>query len=931
MGDLLRRLIQPSLVALVLTGAALALHVVLVVVPLIDGIHGALDSQARNAQAMLAGPAGLALSIDDRQALDRLVVDISNAPLVAGIVIANSENRVVAAAWAGKVLAQADAVDRIVREKMQRWPVTDDQGRRGMLFVALDDAWPKTLERDVLIAVAVDAAGILVFSLFAAIYVRQRLATRVGALQDATASIARGDYDVRVPVRGRGPVAELSRNFNRMTADLDGFTRRLRTSEERLALAVGGSNEAIWDWNVQSDSLYLSPRYAEFIGGDEREVPRLLSSWRMHMLPDDQASFNQALDDHLRRNAVFRFEYRAGRQDGTRRWLLVRGNAVRNVNGTPVRMVGSIADITDLKRVRNQLDREQERAEVTLQSIDDAVITIDKDARINYMNPAAERMLGWTKDQAMARTIQSIMDFVSERDTAALEGALTQTLRHDGPALGLGQTELLSKSGERRVVEHNMAPIHGRDGRILGGVIVMHDITDRFQLLQQLAHQAMHDPLTQLVNRTGFERRLKQALQPESNKNGVTHCICYMDLDQFKTVNDTCGHAAGDELLQQISEQLRRHVRKEDTLARLGGDEFGLQLWSCPLDKAKEIAEKMRRAVESFRFSWEGKTFSVGVSIGLAPFGGQPGATVASVMSAVDQACYIAKSNGRNRIHVYQPGDEESSRWHNEVQWVPHIHRAMDEGHFVLMAQPIVAINPSLRNAGPHFEILLRMRGKDGELISPGSFLPAAERYDLMAKLDRWVVKEALKMLTMALVRDSRLVNATFGINISGAVLTDNGLLDHVKETLAAYRLPPSLICFEITETIAIANFTHAHRFVKELKEIGCSFALDDFGSGFASFSYLKTMPVDYLKIDGSFVRHLVDNDVDHTMVDIINQLGHVMKLKTIAEFVETPEVLDSLRRLGVDYAQGYHLGRPMPLQDVLFDKQKEAGRQAEG
>jgi ammonium transporter, Amt family len=609
----------------------------------------------------------------------------------------------------------------------------------------------------------------------------------------------------------------------------------------------------------------------------------------------------------------------------------VRGNAVRNVNGTPVRMVGSIADITDLKRVRNQLDREQERAEVTLQSIDDAVITIDKDARINYMNPAAERMLGWTKDQAMARTIQSIMDFVSERDTAALEGALTQTLRHDGPALGLGQTELLSKSGERRVVEHNIAPIHGRDGRILGGVIVMHDITDRFQLLQQLAHQAMHDPLTQLVNRTGFERRLKQALQPESSRNGVTHCICYMDLDQFKTVNDTCGHAAGDELLQQIAEQLRRHVRKEDTLARLGGDEFGLQLWSCPLDKAKEIAEKMRRAVESFRFSWEGKTFSVGVSIGLAPFGGQPGATVASVMSAVDQACYIAKSNGRNRIHVYQPGDEESSRWHNEVQWVPHIHRAMDEGHFVLMAQPIVAINPSLRNAGPHYEILLRMRGKDGELISPGSFLPAAERYNLMAKLDRWVVKEALKMLTMALVRDSRLVNATFGINISGAVLTDNGLLDHVKETLAAYRLPPSLICFEITETIAIANFTHAHRFVKELKEIGCSFALDDFGSGFASFSYLKTMPVDYLKIDGSFVRHLVDNDVDHTMVDIINQLGHVMKLKTIAEFVETPEVLDSLHRLGVDYAQGYHLGRPMPLQDVLFGKHKEAGRQAGG
>ena len=875
---------------------------------------------------MLQGPAGLALASTDQRAPNKFAVDLANAPLIKGVILSNTDNRVIAAAWEGDTIDEFAAVELIVEENLERWPIADGQGRTGYIFVAFEESWPANLVEEITRAIALDIVGVLMVALLLAINIRQRLSVRVSALKHATREIAQGSYDTRVPVTGKGPVAELGRTFNKMAFELGELTRRLTVSEERYSLAVNGSNEAIWDWNILTDRLYLSARYAEFVGCAGSEVPGLFGAWRQQIHPEDLGSLNKALEDHLRSNEVFQCECRVAHADGSFRWLFVRGKAVRDGNDEAARMVGSIAEISKQKRTQHQLDGEREKAQVTLQSIADAVLTIDRGMRVTYLNPAAGRILGLSADHIQGRMVNSVFDFVNESDAAALRHGVAKVFQQDSLSLDLGQAELILKSGERRIVEHNIAPLRSGDNRTIGAVIAMHDVTDRFQLLQKLAHQAVHDPLTQLVNRTGFERQLKLSLQAKFTQMNVRHCICYMDLDQFKTVNDTCGHAAGDELLRQIADLLRRFVRKEDTLARLGGDEFGLLLPSCPVDKAAEIAEKVRRAVESFRFSWEGKTFSVGLSVGLAPYGGQPGETIAGIMSSVDQACYIAKSNGRNRIHVYQPGDEESSRWHDEVQWVPHIHRAMDEGHFVLMAQPIVPLNDDLHSSERHFEILLRMRSKSGDYVSPGSFMPAAERYDLMVKLDRWVVKSALEMLAMAVRRDPELKNAIFGINISGAVLSDSALLDFVKEFLAAYRLPPNLLCFEITETIAIANFTHAHRFVKELKEIGCRFALDDFGSGFASFSYLKTMPVDYLKIDGSFVRHLVENDVDHTMVDIINQLGHVMNLKTIAEFVENAEILEALRALGVDYAQGYHLGKPEPLRELLFGEEPIPG-----
>jgi diguanylate cyclase (GGDEF)-like protein/PAS domain S-box-containing protein len=534
------------------------------------------------------------------------------------------------------------------------------------------------------------------------------------------------------------------------------------------------------------------------------------------------------------------------------------------------------------------------------------------------MNPKAEELTGWAGHEARGRPIGEVLNFLDEFGAPSITKLTRAALAKKQVTTDLGQAELLSAFGNKHVVEHSIAPLLDKRNQVIGGVIVIHDVTDRYKLMQQLTHQATHDPLTQLTNRVGFENQLSEALKSASEEGSIGHVICYLDLDQFKIVNDTCGHTAGDELLRQIAALYQQYVRKGDTLARLGGEEFGLLLELCPLEKALEITENFRKATESMRFSWENKTFSIGVSIGVAPIDGSPSVSAAIILSSVDQACYIAKSKGRNRIHVYQPGDDETSQWHEEMQWVPHIYRALDEDHFALFAQPIVPIGAT-KDEGRHYEILLRMKSNNGKMIAPGAFLPAAERYGLMQTLDRWVVAKAIETILSAWACNPDCQTPTFGINISGAVLSDNSLLQYVKKALDDYGLPPNHLCFEITETVAIANFTHANRFVNELKEIGCRFALDDFGSGFASFSYLKTLPVDFLKIDGSFVRHLADNKVDHTMVEVIHQLGHVMGLKTIAEFVESREIMESLREIGVDYAQGYHIGRPVPFKEVFY------------
>ena len=421
-----------------------------------------------------------------------------------------------------------------------------------------------------------------------------------------------------------------------------------------------------------------------------------------------------------------------------------------------------------------------------------------------------------------------------------------------------------------------------------------------------IEHMAYHDSLTGLVNRHEFERRLERILNSTAADNSE-HALCYLDLDQFKVINDTCGHIAGDELLRQISRVLSKQVRQRDTLARLGGDEFGALMEHCSLEQAQRIAISLCRVVEDFQFVWEGKLFRIGVSIGVVPItGGKE--TITSLLSAADSACYQAKEKGRNRVHVYYEDDKEMVNRLGEMQWVSRIHRALEAGRFQLVSQPIQPLGDR-ESVGSHFEILIRMQNEDGGLVLPGVFLPAAERYNLSAQIDRWVVKNTLDWLNGPTVDLDGLYLCS--VNLSAQSLSADGFLEFITETFDRTNIPPERICFEITETAAITNLPNAMKFIQSLKDLGCQFALDDFGSGLCSFAYLRNLPIDFLKIDGVFVKDMVNNSIDHAMVKSINDIGQVMGKYTIAEFVETDSILSALEEIGVDFGQGSVIGKP--------------------
>ncbi|MDD5403086.1 MAG: EAL domain-containing protein [Sulfuricella sp.] len=432
---------------------------------------------------------------------------------------------------------------------------------------------------------------------------------------------------------------------------------------------------------------------------------------------------------------------------------------------------------------------------------------------------------------------------------------------------------------------------------------------------ERLSYLATHDALTGLVNRREFEHRLEKALA-SAREEGWAHALCYLDLDQFKIVNDTCGHVAGDELLRQLTVLLQSKVRDTDLLARLGGDEFGVLLENCPLEQAQIVADLLRQTVKDFHFVWQNKAFVIGVSIGLVPLT-QDCESLASVLSCADSACYAAKDMGRNRVHVYRVEDSELAQRQGEMNWVARITHAIEENRFRLYYQTIMPLAEA-DEAGAHFEILLRMLDDQGELIPPMAFIPAAERYNLMPSIDRWVVSTAFGLYWKIFSGDSLSQRHTCTVNLSGPSLCDDHFLSFINRQFALYQVPHDHICFEITETAAISNLSRAMEFIGELRSRGCRFSLDDFGSGLSSFTYLKNMPVDYLKIDGSFVRDMVNDPMDAAMVAAINQVGHVMGLKTIAEFVETEAVLEKLREMGVDFVQGFGIEHPRPLEGIV-------------
>ncbi|RFA31675.1 hypothetical protein CAL65_21800 [Alkalilimnicola ehrlichii] len=556
-----------------------------------------------------------------------------------------------------------------------------------------------------------------------------------------------------------------------------------------------------------------------------------------------------------------------------------------------------------------RLTEEKERAQVTLRSIGDGVLTTDTRGLVTYINPVAERLTGWRNEEACGRALEDVLQLVDEGTGERVRDPVGACLKRDGLVALEDEVVLVDRTGERESsVQVSTSPIHNYDRQIIGAVIVAHDVTELRGMARVVSYQAVHDPLTGLVNRREFEARLWAALETARAKR-TQHAMAYLDLDQFKLVNDTCGHVAGDELLKQLTGKFLRRVRDTDTLARLGGDEFGLLLYGCNLAQAREVADSLCAVVRDFRFVWDDKVFNIGVSIGLVPVDGS--STPTDLLAAADAACFLAKDQGRNRVHSVLPQDRELAFRHGEMQWTTRIQRALDDALFRLRVQRIQPLDPSEPMMA---ELLLSMVDDKGELVPPGAFLPAAERYNMMPSIDRHVVKLVFQRVAQY-ENDPQLKDiACFTINLSGQSLSDEGFLDYVSRQLQEQEVDPKRICFEITETAVIANLASAQRFIQELRQRGCKFALDDFGSGLSSFGYLRTLMVDFLKIDGLFVKHMSKDPIDYSMVESINQVGHVMGIRTIAEFVEDATTLEALRELDIDYGQGYQIHRPEVL-----------------
>jgi len=562
--------------------------------------------------------------------------------------------------------------------------------------------------------------------------------------------------------------------------------------------------------------------------------------------------------------------------------------------------------------IEKDLARAKEYAEVTLHALGEAVLTADAQGKVVYLNPAAERLTGWSSTEAQGKPLERIYSLKDEVTHVPIHHPALSGQIH-GLVAGLKQHAILTNRNNDKFTVCDLAsPMCTERGEVFGTVVIFRDVTQERLLSHQLSWQASHDALTGLLNRNEFEVTLNHLIQ-DAKFSEKHHALMYMDLDQFKLVNDTCGHFAGDELLKQLAYLLLGKIRESDTLARLGGDEFGLILEGCYLERASEIARHLLETVQDFRFVWQDKTFTIGISIGLVAVN-RNSKDLVSTLSAADAACFIAKDKGRNRVWIHHIDDDDVVQHKGEMEWASRLNEALDKNRFELFVQHVKPIHHNAQTM--YHEILLRLRQHDGSLVSPMAFIPAAERYGLMTAIDRWVIRCAFQWLSQYQKEDDN--PDIYAINISGQSLADPQFLKYCVNEYQRAAIDPGQVCLEITETAAIANWSHAKQLFDGLKDIGFKFALDDFGSGMASFAYLKYLPLDYIKIDGSFVRDMLDDPMDKTLVQMINEIGHVMNLKTVAEYVENESVLQLLQQMGVDYAQGFGIHQPVPLKPAL-------------
>jgi diguanylate cyclase (GGDEF)-like protein/PAS domain S-box-containing protein len=745
-----------------------------------------------------------------------------------------------------------------------------------------------------------DASLLAELSVGAALLVSFRIRNRPAGFLGLVFGLPRGTFDVNLQLLLKLLGSSLAAGLERVRLSLS-----LERLEVRSQLGELTATDGMWDFDVEAQHTYFSPRWRQMLGYDTVELKGDFD-WRTLVHPEDSNKVQNAIRDHVGgKTPVFESTHRMRHRNGEWRWVVSRAKAQLDPHGRLLRLVGVEHDITERRLYEEALFREKESAQITLQSIGDGVVTTNAASVIDYINPVAEQLTGWRLEDAMGKPVEDIFRAFHEETCEPLENPLTVAIRRARAIKSVRPMLLIRRDGNELYVESTAAPIRDGAGRTSGGVLVFHDVSESRELNRRLSYHASHDLLTGLVNRREFENRLERALKSAKARES-SYALCYLDLDQFKIVNDSCGHSAGDALLGQVGALLKSKVRWRDTLSRLGGDEFGVLLESCSLDEAMRMAETLREAVRNFRFTWEERVFRLGASVGVVPIT-MENEDVASVISAADSACQAAKEQGRNRVHSFAENDIELMRRRREMQWAARINAALEEGRFELFR---MAIQPLQKpETGAHYELLLRMRDEAGRIVAPDNFIVAAERYGITPNIDRWVIENAFRWLVSEADERERL--AMCSINLSGQSLGDDKFLPFVIDQFQRSGLDASKICFEITETAAVASFSQANRFIQALKELGCKFALDDFGTGLSSFGYLKHFPVDYLKIDGSFVREILHDPIDREMVRSINEIGHLTGKQTIAEFAENAEIIQMLTSIGVDFAQGYGVSQP--------------------
>jgi len=625
--------------------------------------------------------------------------------------------------------------------------------------------------------------------------------------------------------------------------------------------------------------------------------------------PAYRALFKKTIAKRLAgESAPKRIEIQLINGDQTGLWVEAQSSNIE-YHGQPA-ILTVARDVSHRKSLEVSLSRSKRQAQYTLESISEGVITTNNDGHIDYMNLAAETLIGANRDDAAGHRVGELFTLVDDADRRPLGDPVERCLAMRRRVNMGRRAVMVSADGEHEhSVEITASPVRGPGNSISGTVVVFHDVSELRGLTRKMSYQATHDPLTGLVNRREFERRLDEAMDSAHAEEAI-HMLFYMDLDRFKVVNDTCGHLAGDNMLREVATLIKNEVRDSDFVGRLGGDEFGALLIGCPIEKARQIATDICNAVSDYRFVWKDKIFNIGISIGLVEISHASG-TLQDVMSAADSACYMAKQQGRGQVHIYSARDEAVARERGDIQSLRQLQTALHEDGFELAVQPILAMSGKT-DSGPAMEVLIRLSDARGHTTDSAEFLRPAERYQMMPQIDRWVINSALGAIASGEIKLS--AKRSCAINLSGQTLGDESFLDFVVDSLDRSGVAPAAICFEVTEAAILSNVQHAQRFIEVLHGIGCEFSLDDFGSGVGSFASLKHLPIDYLKIDGTYTRSLQTDLVNQEMVSAMINLARTMQFRVVAEQVEHQEDFDWLRNVGVDFVQGYFIEPPAKL-----------------